>query len=128
MASKNNFSRRDFLKVGSLFGSGLAISFYFPFGNKLMGIQENRFKPNSFINVLSDGRIILSVAKAEMGQGVWTSLPMLIAEEMDADWEKVEIIQSSDSIFTGTGGTGSITRNGWKKLRKAGAIPKYMIL
>ena len=128
MASKNNFSRRDFLKVGSLFGSGLAISFYFPFGNKLMGIQENRFKPNSFINVLSDGRIILSVAKAEMGQGVWTSLPMLIAEEMDADWEKVEIIQSSDSSFTGTGGSGSISRYGWKKMRKAGAIARYMLL
>ena len=58
-----------------------------------MGVQENSFKPNSFINVMPDDKIVVSVAKAEMGQGVWTSLPMLIAEEMDADWEKIEIIQ-----------------------------------
>ena len=128
MRNNKKFSRRDFLKVGSAVGSGLAIGFYFPFGNKLMGIQENSFKPNSFINVLPDDRIVISVAKAEMGQGVWTSLPMLIAEEMNADWEKIEIIQSSDSSFIGTGGSGSISRYGWKKMRKAGAIAKYMLI
>ena len=128
MRNNKKFSRRDFLKVGSALGSGLAIGFYFPFGNKLMGIQDNSFKPNSFINVLPNDRIVISVAKAEMGQGVWTSLPMLIAEEMNADWEKIEIIQSSDSSFIGTGGSGSISRYGWKKMRKAGAIAKYMLI
>ena len=126
--TKNEFSRRDFLKVGSLLGSGLAIGFYLPFGNKLMGIQKVSFEPNAFINVFPDDRIIISVAKAEMGQGVWTSLPMLIAEEMDADWSKIKIIQSSDSSFIGTGGSGSISRYGWKKMRKAGAIARYMLV
>lgn len=128
MVKNSKLSRREFLKVGSVVGSGLAIGFYFPFGNKLMGVQENSFKPNSFINVMPDDKIVVSVAKAEMGQGVWTSLPMLIAEEMDADWEKIEIIQSSDSSFIGTGGSGSISRYGWKKMRKAGAIAKYMLI
>ena len=110
MSSRNTFTRRDFLKVGSIVGSGLAIGFHFPFGNKLLGAQETSFKPNTFINILPDDRILISVAKAEMGQGVWTSLPMLIAEEMEADWTSIEIMQSSDSSFIGTGGSSSISR------------------
>lgn len=128
MSSRNTFTRRDFLKVGSIVGSGLAIGFHFPFGNKLLGAQETSFKPNTFINILPDDRILISVAKAEMGQGVWTSLPMLIAEEMEADWTSIEIMQSSDSSFIGTGGSSSISRYGWKKMREAGAVAKQMLI
>tara|TARA_B100000686_G_scaffold355374_1_gene473875 strand:+ start:13808 stop:15976 length:2169 start_codon:yes stop_codon:yes gene_type:complete len=128
MGSQNMFTRRDFLKVGSIIGSGLAIGFYFPFGNKLIGAQEKSFRPNIFINILPDDKIIISVTKAEMGQGVWTSLPMLIAEEMEADWSKIEVIQSPDSSFIGTGGSSSISRYGWKKMREAGAIAKHMLI
>ena len=109
----NSFSRRNFLKVSSVIGSGLAIGFHFPFGNKLIGAQSNDLnKLNTFISILPNDKIILSVAKAEMGQGVWTSLPMLIAEEMEADWSKIEIVQSNDSDFIGTGGSMSISRYG----------------
>ena len=72
MSNRNTFTRRDFLKVGSIVGSGLAIGFHISFGNKLFGSQEIGFKPNAFINILPDDRILISVAKAEMGQGVWT--------------------------------------------------------
>ena len=123
-----SFSRRDFLKISSILGTGLAIGFHFPFGNKLMGAQIGEFKPNTFISVTADSKIIISVAKAEMGQGIWTSLPMLIAEEMEADWSKIEIIQSADSDFLGTGGSMSISRYGWKKMREAGAIGKHMLI
>jgi len=128
MSDRITFTRRDFLKVGSIVGSGLAIAFHFPFGNKLFGSQGTGFKPNAFINILPDDRIFISVAKAEMGQGVWTSLPMLIAEEMEADWSSIEIMQSSDSSFIGTGGSSSISRYGWKKMREAGAVAKQMLI
>jgi len=128
MNKKNTFSRRDFLKVGSVLGSGLAIGFHFPFGNKLIGSQKVSFRPNMYINVLKDNRILIYVSKAEMGQGVWTSLPMLIAEEMEADWSNIEIMQSSDSSFIGTGGSSSISGYGWKKMREAGAVAKQMLI
>lgn len=128
MDSPKSFSRRDFLKLGSVVGSGLVIGFHFPFGNKLMGAEVKEFKPNTFISVLPDNRIIISVAKAEMGQGIWTSLPMIIAEEMEADWSNVEIVQSNEPDFFGTGGSSSISRFGWKKMREAGAIAKHMLV
>ena len=120
MKNKKTFSRRDFLKVGSTVGSGLVIGFHFPFGNKLFGAEkQNSFKPNAFIQVLPNDKILISIIKAEMGQGVWTSLPMLIAEEMEADWSKIEVSQSSESSFFGTGGSSSISGYGWKKMRQA---------
>ena len=81
-----------------------------------------------FINVLSDDSVILSVSKAEMGQGVWTSLPMLIAEEMEADWNKVKVQQISKDNFIGTGGSMSISGYGWQKMRKAGAVAKQVLI
>ena len=129
MKNKKTFSRRDFLKVGSTVGSGLVIGFHFPFGNRLFGAEkQNSFKPNAFIQVLPNDKILISIIKAEMGQGVWTSLPMLIAEEMEADWSKIEVSQSSESSFFGTGGSSSISGYGWKKMRQAGAIAKEMLV
>ena len=57
---------------------------------KLKRELNSEFSPNIYINVLSDDTVVLSVSKAEMGQGIWTSLPMLIAEEMEVDWGKVK--------------------------------------
>ena len=128
MDNTKSYSRRDFLKVGSVVGSGLVIGFHFPFGNKLMAAEVKAFKPNTFITVLPDDRILVAVAKAEMGQGVWTSLPMIVAEEMEADWSKIEIVQSDEPEFFGTGGSSSISRFGWKKMREAGAIGKHMLI
>ena len=128
MDNIEQLSRRKFLKISSVVGSGLVLSFHFPFGNKLMGAQTGEFKPNPFISILPDNKIILSVAKAEMGQGIWTSLPMLLAEEMEADWSKIEVVQSNDSGFIGTGGSMSISNYGWKKMREAGAVAKEMLV
>jgi len=128
MDNVKSYSRRNFLKVGSVVGSGLVIGFHFPFGNKLMAVEIKEFKPNTFIRVLPDDRIIISVAKAEMGQGVWTSLPMLVAEEMEADWSKIKVVQGNDAEFVGTGGSNSISGYGWEKMREAGAIAKHMLI
>ncbi len=125
MAHEHKISRREFIKVTSILGSGFAIGF-----NSLVASKHyaSNFSPDTFVNVLSDDTIILSVSKAEMGQGVWTSLPMLIAEEMEANWDKVEVNQTSKDSFMGTGGSMSIKGYGWKKMRKSGAIAKYMLI
>nr|MCS5647537.1 xanthine dehydrogenase family protein molybdopterin-binding subunit [Candidatus Neomarinimicrobiota bacterium] len=75
----------------------------------------------------------LTVSESEMGQGVWTSLPMIIAEEMELDWTKVTVVQApvDENYFgrfdMGTGGSSSI-RTSWEKMRKAGAVAKDMLL
>ena len=125
MVKEHVISRRDFIKVTSIIGSGFAIGFNSLFASKH---EISNFAPDTFINVLSDDTIILSVAKAEMGQGIWTSLPMLIAEEMEASWDKVKVVQTSKDSFMGTGGSMSIKGYGWEKMRKSGAIAKYMLI
>ena len=125
MADEHVLSRREFIKVTSIIGSGFAIGFNSLIGSKY---QASNFSPDTFVNVLSDDTIILSVSKAEMGQGGWTSLPMLIAEEMEASWDKVKVNQTSKDSFMGTGGSMSIKDYGWKKMRKSGAIAKYMLI
>ncbi len=125
MDKKHLISRRSFIKTASLIGSGFAIGFNFIQAKRNL---NSEFSPSMFINVLSDDSVILSVSKAEMGQGVWTSLPMLIAEEMEADWNKVKVQQISKDNFIGTGGSMSISGYGWQKMRKAGAVAKQVLI
>ncbi|OUT38169.1 MAG: hypothetical protein CBB66_05455 [bacterium TMED6] len=125
MAKDHTISRREFIKVTSILGSGFAIGFNSLVASKQ---QTSNFSPDTFINVLSDETIVLSVAKAEMGQGIWTSLPMLIAEEMEANWDNIKVKQTSKDSFMGTGGSMSIKGYGWEKMRKSGAIAKYMLI
>ena len=125
MANESIISRREFIKVSSLIGTGFALGF-----NTLSAYSKDikGFEPDTFINILDDDTIILSVAKAEMGQGVWTSLPMLIAEELEADWSKIKVQQISKDNFMGTGGSMSISGYGWEKMRKSGAIAKSILI
>ena len=118
-------SRRSFIKTASLIGSGFAIGFNFLQAKREL---NSEFSPNMYINVLSDDTVVLSVSKAEMGQGIWTSLPMLIAEEMEVDWGKVKVQQISKDNFIGTGGSMSISGYGWKKMREAGAVAKQLLV
>jgi len=112
----------------------LVIGFHLPFKNKLLAgnaVSDIAFNPNAWITVRPDNTVTISVAESEMGQGVWTSLPMIIAEEMELDWSKVQVIQApidKDRFGKqGTGGSASI-RSSWKKLREAGAVAKEMLL
>ncbi|SVA69283.1 uncharacterized protein METZ01_LOCUS122137, partial [marine metagenome] len=110
------------------------IGFHLPFKNKLLAgnaVSDIAFNPNAWITVRPDNTVTIFVAESEMGQGVWTSLPMIIAEEMELDWSKVQVIQApvdKDRFGKqGTGGSASI-RSSWKKLREAGAVAKEMLL
>ena len=114
MAEQSSVSRREFIKTVSATGTGLVIGFYLPSRNLLMASDtiEDSFIPNIWITIQPDDQIIITSGKSEMGQGVWTSLPMIIAEEMDADWSKVKIQQGIATKETagryGTGGSLSL--------------------
>src|SRR5207302_10674312 len=87
-----DMERRDFLKFTVAASGGLLIGIYLPTASKLVRADEKTadgFMPNAFVRVGSDERITVIVNHSEMGQGVYTALPMLLAEELDADWSKV---------------------------------------
>src|ERR1700720_1499730 len=123
-------SRRTFLKTAALSGASLVIGFN---GSRLLRGAETapagRFKPNAWVRIDADGTVTLTIGKSEMGQGVRTSLAMLLAEELDADWARIKLIQAKPSPGSdlGTGGSDSI-RSGWKPLRKAGAAARQMLM
>ena len=95
MNDTNNLSRRKFIQTGAAAGGGLLLSFYLPaFGkgikNAGMAAPAN-FVPNAFIRIGTDDIVTVIVNHSEMGQGAYTSLPMLVADELDADWSKVQV-------------------------------------
>jgi isoquinoline 1-oxidoreductase beta subunit len=135
---KNELTRRQFLKMT---GTGLAIAVATtPAGFRLLSAAElektgTAFKPNVWLEVLPDNAVIVTVNKSEMGQGVYTSLPMIVADELDADWKKVrmEVAPAADAYkdpawgSQSTGGSSSI-RHMMAPLRKAGAAAREMLL
>ena len=122
-------NRRDFIQVASTAGSGLILGLYLPSTNKLTGrsLPSTTFEPNAWIKVQSDNFVRIMVAKSEMCQGVVTSLPMIVADEMDLDWSKVIAEKApADRNKYGwqmTGGSNSVS-GGWKKLRKESSRSK----
>src|SRR5437868_4776737 len=85
-------SRRALLQVGAAAGGGLLVGFLAPLGpaaGKDGDAPPGSFAPNAFIRIAPTGRITLVMPQVEMGQGVYTSIPMILAEELDADWSQV---------------------------------------
>src|SRR5437867_12287132 len=129
MTIRATLTRRDFIKVTSTTGAGLAIGLYMPSKTGLLFAQElNReFAPNVWLKIDKTGKISITVAKSDMGQGIRTALPMIVAEELEADWTKVQVEQARahpDMYGSmGTGGSSSV-RTSWEKLRKAGAAAR----
>ena len=120
-------SRREFVAAGVAAGAGLVIGFYLP--HKSRGQQES-FSPNAYLRIAPDNKVTIVVARSEMGQGVRTALPMILAEELDADWKQIEIEQAGASTLFGdqtTGGSASI-RTTWDPMRKAGAAAREMLI
>ena len=133
-----NVSRREFLKKGSAAGAALVIGFYLPGKGSLAaaGVPAAApFAPNAFIRVGADDLVTILVGQSEMGQGVLTSLPMIVAEELEADWKKVrfESALADPAYFNplwgaqGTGGSTSV-RAFWEPLQKAGAAAREMLI
>jgi len=122
-------SRRDFLTAGAAAGAGLVIGFYLPHSSSSSNGKDT-FAPNAYLKITPDGKITITVARSEMGQGVHTSLPMILAEELEADWKQITIEQAPASTLYGdqsTGGSASV-RTSWDPLRKAGATAREMLI
>jgi isoquinoline 1-oxidoreductase subunit beta len=120
-------SRRSFLKTATLSGVALVIGFD---GKRLLhGARTETFQPNGWIRIDVKGAVTLTLGKSEMGQGVRTSLPMILADELGADWSRISVMQAMPGPnFTrlGTGGSGSV-QGSWKPLREAAAAAREML-
>ena len=122
-------SRRDFLVAGAAAGAGLVIGVYLPHRTGSLGAAE-AFAPNAYLKIAPDDKVTVVVARSDMGQGVRTSLPMILAEELEADWSKIAIEQAGASTLYGdqtTGGSASI-KSLWDPMRKAGAAAREMLI
>ena len=89
-ASVTNISRRGFLQTGAAAGGGLMLSLRLPFaGGNAAGADP--FVPNAFVRIDGDGQVVLTMPYVEMGQGTYTSIPMLIAEELEVELNQVRL-------------------------------------
>jgi isoquinoline 1-oxidoreductase subunit beta len=87
-----DFSRRYFLLAGAAAGGGLILSLSLPLdADAAQAANAGNFVPNAFIRIGSDGQIVLTMPYVEMGQGTYTSIPMLIAEELDLDLKQIQL-------------------------------------
>jgi len=132
----SNASRRDFLKSSAAMSGGLVIGFALPGAPRFAEAATAAvFHPNAFIRITPDNRVTVIVGLSEMGQGVLTAIPMLVAEELEADWAKIGIEQApADPAFANpifkvqaTGGSTSV-RGHWEPMRKAGATAREMLI
>lgn len=130
---KTHFNRRSFLKVTAASGAGLMLQFsWMPalVGKNTPEAIADAFRLNGYIKIATDGKVTIFSPNPEIGQNVKTSMPMLVAEELDVDWKDVDVEQAplDTSLYTRqvAGGSQSI-RQSWKGLRMAGATAKQML-
>ncbi len=136
MSTSNATSRRDFLKLASLTGGGLMLGFsWFGAEAETPVIISNTplagtMGFNSYLSISTEGLVTIMSPNPELGQNIMTSFPMIVAEELDADWKKVKVVQASlDKAFDRqlTGGSGAVPHS-WKRLRTAGATARAMLI
>jgi len=128
--------RRKFLKVSAAAGGGLLIGFHLPWlAPPVQAAPAAAFAPNAWLRVDRSGTVTIMVGQSEMGQGIMTSLPMIVAEELEADWSKVRVevpladlaYARPDSKIQGTGSSASVRRL-YEPLRRAGATGRQMLV
>jgi isoquinoline 1-oxidoreductase beta subunit len=132
-----DLSRRRFLQAGAAAGGGLMLSLSLPFGRGEAEVGADGFAPNAFIRIEGDGRIVLTMPYVEMGQGTYTSIPMLIAEELEVDLKQVQLEHAppneklyGNPLLGGIQATGNSNaiRAAWQPLRQAGATARTMLV
>jgi isoquinoline 1-oxidoreductase beta subunit len=131
-------SRRGFLKAGAAATGGLVLGFVLPSGGRLARAADAKpvvYAPNAFLRVAPDNTVTVIVNRLEFGQGVHTSLPMVIADELDADWAQVraELAPAADVYkdpafgMQITGGSGTIAHS-FTQYREVGARARAMLV
>ena len=135
-----NESRRDFLKAST----ALLLGLYLPQalaqsgpGKTVGAFATKPFEPNAFVRIGADNTVTVLVKHLEMGQGTYTGLPTLVAEELDADWSQMRAVGAPadaklyNNLFwgeaQGTGGSTALA-NSYEQLRKAGASARAMVV
>jgi isoquinoline 1-oxidoreductase subunit beta len=136
LPATQGLSRRNFLRAGAAAGGGLMLGLRLPFPNDVEAAGADTFTPNAFIRIESDGQIVLTMPYVEMGQGTYTSIPMLIAEELEVDLTQVRLEHAppNEKLYANpllgiqaTGNSNAI-RGAWKPLREAGANARTMLV
>jgi len=137
MDTKTPVDRRQFLRVSALAGGGVLLATYIePVANasaRLAGEPKTAadFQPNAFIRITPDGSITIIAKNPEIGQGVKTMLPMIIADELDADWSKVKIEQApldTTKFQRQFAGGSTATPTNWMPMRKVGATARAVLV
>jgi isoquinoline 1-oxidoreductase subunit beta len=141
----SDLQRRDFLKTAVTLGGGLLIAAYIPQWNKTSAATlpgattsvdaTHPFAPNAFVRIGTDDSVTVIANHSEMGQGVYTSLPMLLAEDLDCDWSKVRVEPApvdpayNHTVFgiQMTGGS-TTTTSEYERFRKMGAMARLMLI
>src|SRR2546427_4192134 len=134
-----HLDRRSFLRVSGVAAGGLLVSLYLDLpafaqeGNQTPPAKV--YPPDAFVHIRPDGKIVITVNRLEFGQGVQTSLPMVLADEMDADWSQViadlwpaaDVYKDPVFVFQVVGGSGSIAHS-FQQYRELGARTRVMVV
>src|SRR5579864_5658576 len=147
MAGDPRLDRRSFLKVSATAAGGLLISGGVARGAgrlaRALGPASAAgaarapgtpapagFQPNPFLRIDADGTVTIWAKNPEIGQGVKTALPMIVAEELEADWARVRVVQADlDAAYGGQGAGGSDgVSSSWTQLRQAGAVARQLLV
>lgn len=141
MLRRPSLSRRRFVISGAALGGGLIVALSAPGLSHASTVHRsdanpdaNGFKASAYIDIRSDGRVILTIGKSEMGQGTLTGIAQLIADELGCDWDTIEIVQAKSAPeygfpFNGfmiTGGSSGL-RTEWTRMRSMGAAARMML-
>jgi isoquinoline 1-oxidoreductase beta subunit len=135
-----DLSRRRFLSVSAVVGGGLLIGFTtgptISAADAAEKVASEPFTPNAFIRIGSDGQVVMIMPYVEMGQGTYTSIPMLIAEELEVDLKQVQLehappnekLYANPLLGVQATGNSNAIRGSWQPLRQAGATARVMLV
>lgn len=135
-AAQSHLTRRGFLQASAAAGGGMMLSLRLPLGKDEAAAAGDRFEPNVFVRIESDGRIVLTMPYVEMGQGTYTSIPMLIAEELEVDLKQVHLehapanekLYANPLLGVQATGNSNAMRGAWQPMRQAGATARTMLV
>ena len=128
-------NRRTFFRVSAAATGGILVSMYFDLPSPAEERAKITYPPEAFVHIRPDGRIVITVNRCELGQGVATALPMILADELDADWSQIvaelapagEIYKDPVYGFQNTGGSATIA-NSFQQYRELGAKTRAMLI
>jgi isoquinoline 1-oxidoreductase subunit beta len=135
--SANVLTRRGFLQAAAAAGGGLMLSFGLPLApGKAEAAGDGIFTPNAFVRIGRNGEVVLTMPYVEMGQGTYTSIPMLIAEELEVDLKQVQLqhappnekLYANPLLGVQATGNSNAIRGAWQPLRQAGAVARTMLV